>query len=266
MFFFSSFFKGLICECNQKSITKIEYDTNLRQPICSALNCTNAIECNIHSSLLRLSQPCGLKHFVEVISTSPPTKSIQIQRLPAKNVDKNQITNFTCPPYGNNLPSLECIDSKNYVRYKNYCIPNYLIKDFLNYKQFKVTTNQPSMDATMANDLFKNLDFIVFLCQTMKMTGYCEHVANLCVLTLYNLEKFSPCNIFYTMQTTLISAGMDSYQTKLAPFLFYAKGRSISDDLDKVIDYRYKYVNNDDIDYDSNYYDGFTPFSVSLNV
>ncbi|XP_055326927.1 meckelin [Sitodiplosis mosellana] len=255
---------GLSCVCNRKSTTKVEYDTNLRQPICSALNCTNVIECNIQffAPLLRSAQPCGLEHLVEVISTSPPSKSIQIQRIPAKS-DKNQTTNLTCPAYGNSLPlsAMECVDPKNYVRFGNYCVPTYLLKDFLNYKQFKVNTNQASV--TAANDLFKNLEFLVFLCQTMKMVEYCEHVANLCVLTVYNLEKFSPCNIFYGIQTTF--AGTDSYQTKLVPFLFYAKGRSISDDLDKVIDYRYRYFKND-ATYDPEDYGGLTQFPTTNRI
>lgn len=255
--------------CNQKSITKIEYDTNLRQPICSALNCTNAIDCNIQffSSLLRPSQPCGLGHLIEVISTSPPSKSIQIQRIPAKGGDKNQTANFTCPAYGFDEQSvvLECMDTKNYARFKDYCIPNYLIRDFLNYKQFRIAnaaTNQP----IVTNDLFQNLEYLVFLCQTMKMIEYCEYVANLCVLTVYNLDKFSPCNIFYTMQTTLISTGSESFQTKLVPFLFYAKGRSNSDDLDKVIDYRYRYVKNMDSAYDSDLYEGYIHHQVSSGI
>ncbi|XP_031629112.1 meckelin [Contarinia nasturtii] len=259
---------GLNCVCNQKSITKVEYDTNLRQPICSALNCTNAIDCNIQffSPLLRTSLSCGLGHLIEVISTSPPSKSIQIQRIPAKSVDKNQTTNFTCPAYGNGeqSPALDCIDTKNYVRFKDYCIPNYLMKDFLNYKQFKIGTNQAT--TTIANDLFQHLEFLVFLCQTMKMIDYCEHVANLCVLTVYNLDKFSPCNIFYTMQTALISTGTDSFQTKLVPFLFYAKGRSNSEDLDKVIDYRYRYMRDIDDAYDTDLYDGFSQFPASNRI
>lgn len=253
----------LNCVCNRKSTTKVEFDSNLKQPICSPLNCTNAIECNIQffSPLLRSSQPCGLDHLVEVISTSPPSKSIQIQKIPSKSIDRNQTANFTCPSNGNNpTSSYECIDPKNYIRYKNYCIPSYLMKEFLNYNQFKLSTAQTSV--AMANELFQRLEFLVFFCQTMKMTDFCEHVANLCVLTIYNLEEFSPCNIFYSMQTTLINAGTDTYQSKLVPFLFYAKGRSISDDLDKVIDYRYKY-NKNGATYDSENYEGYGYFSVS---
>lgn len=245
----------------------MEYDTNQRQPICSALNCTNTIECNIQffAPLLRSSQQCGLEHLIEVVTSSPPSKSIQIQRIPAKSTDKNQTTNLTCTVYGAHSSyssSYDCVDPKNYVRFKNYCVPNYLIKDFLSYKQFRVTTAQST--ATTASDLFENLEYLIFLCQTMKMIDYCEHVANLCVLTVYNLDKFSPCNIFYTMQTTVISAGTDSYQTKLVPFLFYAKGRSTTDDLDKVIDHRYKYTKYD-ANHNSDEYEMFTPYPVNAN-
>lgn len=259
---------GLNCMCNRQSVTKIEYDTNLRQPICTVLNCTNAVECNIQlfAPLLRSTEPCGLSHLIEVVSASPPSKSIQIQRIPAKNIDKNQTTNITCTSYEENTQHMpfECVDSKNYVRFKDYCIPNYLIKDFLNYKQFKATTTQPA--ATNANNLFENLEYLLFFCQTMKMIDYCEYVANLCVLTVYNLDKFSPCNIFYTMQTTVINTGSESYQTKLVPFLFYAKGRSTSDDLDKVIDYRYRYMKSGS-NYHSEEYDMYAPiYSVSHQI
>lgn len=213
------------------------------------------------SPLLRSSQQCGLEHLVEVVATSPPSKSIQIQRIPAQSTNKNQTSNLTCssfgvPPF---LSSYECVDTKNYVRFKNYCIPNYLIKDFLNYKQFK--TLAAFSTSTTAAKLFDNLEYLVFLCQTMKMTESCEHIANLCVVTVYNLDKFSPCNIFYTAQTTVVSAGTDSYQTKLVPFLFYAKGRSTTDDLDKVIEHRYKYTKYD-ANHNSDEYEMFTPYPV----
>lgn len=115
-----------------------------------------------------------------------------------------------------------------------------------------------------ANDLFENVEFYIFFCQTMKMTEYCEHVANLCVLTVYNLDKYSPCNIFYTTQTTLINAGVDTYQTKLVPFLFYAKGRSVSDDLDKIIDFRYKYGKISTMDYDNEDYSVYGHYAVMI--
>lgn len=250
--------------CNRRSVTKIEYDTNLRQPICVILNCTNSIECNIQlfTPLLRSTESCGLQHIIEVVSSSPPSKSLQIQRIPLKPIDKNQSTNVTCNSYEKTaqIVPFECIDSKNYARFNDFCIPNYLIKDFLNYKQFKMTTA-----TTKANDLFENLEYMLFLCQTMKMIDQCERVANLCVLTVYNLDKFSPCNIFYTMQTTIINTGADSYQTKLVPFLFYAKGRSTIDDLDKIIEYRYRYMKYDSSHY-SDEYDMYGPNAVSQMI
>lgn len=256
---------GLNCMCNRRSVTKIEYDTNLRQPICTALNCTNTVECNIQlfAPLLRSTESCGLQHLIEVISTSPPSKSIQIQRIPAKSIDKNSTSNTTCMSYEKNSQHIpfECVDPKNYVRFKDYCIPNYLIKDFLNYNQFKVATAHPS-STTNANNLFEDLEYLLFFCQTMKMIDYCEHVANLCVLTVYNLDKFSPCNIFYTTQTTVVNTGSESYQTKLVPFLFYAKGRSTTDDLEKIIDYRYRYMKDDSNQY-SDEYNMYGPYSVS---
>lgn len=242
----------------------MEYDTNLKQPICLPINCTNPIECK---SSITSSISCGLEHLVEVISTSPPSKSIQIQRIPSiEHNNEIHASNVTCSAIGNNLTtSFDCIDSKNYARFMSFCIPNYMIRDYINYKQFKVNTVETTAAATVTNDLFENMEFLIFLCQTMKMFEYCEHVANLCVLTVYNLDKFSPCNLFYTTQTTLISSGTDSYQTKLIPFLFFAKGRSVSDDLDKIIDFRYKYTKNN-MDYDRDDYNIFGHYSVSMKL
>lgn len=181
--------------------------------------------------------------------------------MPPKNLGKNQTNSFFCTFDEFNT---ECADSKNYVRFKQFCIPSYLIKDFLNYNQFKVSNSPVTATPTTAvANLFENLEYLVFFCQTMKMVDYCEYVANLCVLTVYNLDKFSPCNIFYTVQTTVVNAGTDSYQTKLVPFLFYAKGRSVSDDLDKVIDHRYRYMKSDS-NRMSDEYDLFIPYPVSF--
>lgn len=205
---------------------------------------------------------CGLQHLIEVISTSPPLKSIQIIQIPSKLNEKNQTSNVSCADVHNpsDLSNFDCIDPKNYVRYDKYCIPNYLLNDYLNYKLFRVSSMQNGIIIMV--DLFENMEFLIFLCQTMKMLYYCEHVANLCVLTVYNLDKFSPCNIFYTMQTTLINTGVDTYQIKLVPFLFYAKGRSVTDDLDKVIDFRYKFGKNI-MDYDSEEYGVLGPYMVT---
>lgn len=91
------------------------------------------------------------------------------------------------------------------------------------------------------------MDFLLFLCQTMKMFEYCEHAANLCVLTIYNLDRFSPCNLFYLTQATLAHTGTDTPQTESIPFLFYANERDTSE---KIINSHYEYTNNGTMHHD----------------
>lgn len=76
------------------------------------------------------------------------------------------------------------------------------------------------------------------------------------------MEKYSPCNVFFPSQTTLYTSnGIDGTQTRMVPFLFYPKGRNTIDDVDKVIDYRYKYKRNGE-DYDADGMDSIGYYSV----
>lgn len=229
--------------CDPKATIKIEYDSNLRHPICLHRNCTNpSLNCTqsaAHS--LTLFSKCYPFHLKEAI-VAQASKSIQIYRIESK-------TKITCDD-DTTSSTLNCIDPKNYDHYENYCIPTYLLKEYQNYKHFKLAQLHDnsygnSGSSNIINDVFLNLDFLMFFCQTMRINEYCEYAANLCVLTMYNLDKYSPCNIFFATQTTLINTGIDGYQTKLVPFLFYPKGKNAIDDLNKVIDFRYKYTKNE---------------------
>lgn len=78
----------------------------------------------------------------------------------------------------------------------------------------------------------------------------------------YAMDKYSPCNVFFASQTTLYTSnGIDGTQTKMVPFLFYPKGRNVIDDVDKVIDHRYKYKRNGE-DYDAEGMDTLGYYSV----
>lgn len=239
-------------------MTKIEYDSNARQPICLPLNCTTLITCTI---AWKQYSTCGLRHLIEVISTSPPSKSIQIQRIPTKRVNDSLSIPISCVSTTNDSNALVCSDPKNYIRFKDFCFPHYLIRDFLNYKQFPTARSELITPNTV--NLFENSEFVIFLCQVMRLPEYCQHAANLCVLTIYNADKFSPCNIFYATQTALISNGIDSFQSKLTPFLYYVNGRGASDELDKIIDNRYQYYKHH---MDNNHFDLFGRHSVEYHI
>ncbi len=70
----------------------------------------------------------------------------------------------------------------------------------------------------------------------MKNAEFCNYLANLCVLSNYNLDKNSPCSLFFTSQTSIISNGNDF---KMTPLLFYKKGKDSIDEMDKVVDHQY---------------------------
>lgn len=119
---------------------------------------------------------------------------------------------------------------KNSIFYNQYCIPNELLKEYQNYDSFKFNFN------------FVNLKFLTFFCQVLKNATSCNHLANLCVLTDYNLDQNSPCSLFYTTQTDDLN-GNDDF-SKIRPFLFYKKGKSTSEMLQKTVDFSYSLMND----------------------
>lgn len=95
-----------------------------------------------------------------------------------------------------------------------------------------------------ANSAYIGMEFHFFFCHIMKISTACEHLANLCVLSMYNLDRYSPCSLFFSTQTT-ITTGDGTFVQKTVPFLFFTKGKGALDELEKVIDYRYGYDRDD---------------------
>lgn len=123
-----------------------------------------------------------------------------------------------------------CDLGKNSIFNNQFCIPNELLKEYQNYDNFKMNSN------------FLNLKFLTFFCQVMKNTTSCNHLANLCVLSDYNLDRNSPCSLFYTTQTDDLN-GNDDF-SKIRPFLFYKKGKASSEMLQKTNDFSYSLMND----------------------
>lgn len=124
-------------------------------------------------------------------------------------------------------------DPTRYELYRDiYCIKNELLKDF---KAYQIVNGR--------NSNFPELKFIVFLCQVLHHRDYCNYLANLCVLSSFNLDKYGPCFPFYEQQTQenpnrfLTSSDFDA--TKMKPFLFFKTGRFARHLLEKTIDYSY---------------------------
>lgn len=127
-----------------------------------------------------------------------------------------------------------CGTKLNQLYQREYCLPKSLLNDYTNYNTFRTAT------------VYADLMYITFFCQVLKMSDYCNRLANLCVLSNYNLDKNSPCNLFFATQTSLISNGNDFYY-KTVPSLFYKKGKDTIDELQKVLDHEYRASETEDV-------------------
>lgn len=270
---------GQSCICHPNSVSAVVYDSSVRLPICRRHNCTtNTTNCTSNS--IQSPAHCPIYHLHETISPVHTSKYIQI--IANETTPKNDLS-AKC-----DQTVAECANPKEYSRFDDYCIPQNLLKDYQSYRQFR-------MSMPFIIDIYANLDVLVFLCQTVRPSIYCEYIANLCVLSKYvprfiplrqcdalqnvierlcflsffysyAMEKNSPCNVFFATQTTLYTSnGFDGTQTKLVPFLFYPKGRNTIDDVDKVIDQRYKYKRNGE-DYDAEGLDAIGYYSVNFSI
>lgn len=122
-----------------------------------------------------------------------------------------------------------------------YCIAKTLLKEYMTYVNYQ-----------SQQIIYKDLPFLIFFCEIMHIPEHCNHLANLCVISNYNLDKNSPCTIFFaTQQSSMILNGaaniiinnrQNNYQ--MMPFLFYKKGKDMVDELNKLIDYSYSLEND----------------------
>lgn len=162
------------------------YDNILKRPVC---------EQNVSRSL---SGACSLRH-VNATKFSSIQKSVRIYQS-----------------------SRECkCDDKNYEKFKDeFCIKSELLKDF---KKFQIYVNLP---LTKSLNLESELKYIAFFCQILHQRDFCNHLANLCVLTHFDTSFNGPCSPFFQQQfqkneeffeegTKLGGGG------KLKPFVFF---------------------------------------------
>mgnify|MGYP003507222616 CR=1 FL=1 len=165
--------------------------------------------------------------FINATKFSSVRKSVRIYRL-----NSNQ----------------KCIcDAKNNENYRGlFCIKNELFKDLKNYQQYK------NLPLSQTLNLSYELKFIVFFCKILHRRDACNYLANLCVLTHFDLDKNGPCHAFYQQQNQQISIdeGGTVYGNndgneldggeKMKPFLFF-RGRKANKNLfDKFIDFSYR--------------------------
>lgn len=227
--------------CTDRSTIDVVYDNVLKNPICRPNNCTTvpspAASCITPSD----SHICKLLYIREAAGNLP-TRSVQIYHKPEPALVQASATNRAASDPKSACTS-SCDDNRIYIQYQNYCIPRVLMKDFLSFDQFQQPQYQ-QVDA--AANAYADMEFLLFFCHTMKRSTACEHLANLCVLSMYSSDRYSPCNLFFATQSTIMTSGDGgAFYQKPVPFLYLTKGKNSLDELDKVIDYRYGYDRDD---------------------
>lgn len=121
-------------------------------------------------------------------------------------------------------PSCFCDLTAN-IFHDDFCIPNRLLLEYQQYQGFRPTST-----------IFQQVKHLMLFCHLVKNQTACQQLANLCVLSFYSLGRSSPCNLFYTTQTSELAL---NYGEKTRPYLFYRKGKYVTELLDKIIDHPY---------------------------
>lgn len=214
-------FSGLSCVCDSKSVTQYDFDNILQRPICEKV-CEKPSECltkpNVSDSTTINNAPqpkprsnkskCHLKQMNYTIYSS---HRINVQIYQSSLNDAN--SDCTC-----NLTS--------HAMYLNeYCVPLKLLSEYQQYQSFK------------SNPLYAQMKFLMLFCHLVKNQTACQQLANLCILSHYSMNRNSPCHQFYTTQTSEIAA--TNYNERTRPFLFYRKGKYVSELFDRALDFHY---------------------------
>jgi hypothetical protein len=201
------------CLCDRNSSTIFEYDNILRRPICEK-------KADHPTSV---NNKCQFR-FVNATKFSSVRKAVRIYR--ANNNEK-------------------CIcDTRSNENYRNeYCIKNEILKDLKNFQQYK------NLPLSQTLNLGYELKFIAFFCKILHRRDYCNYLANLCVLTNYNLEQNGPCYGFYQLMIAIEEGGGSSEGNefdggeKMKPFLFFRSRKANKNLFDKFVDFSYRIDN-----------------------
>lgn len=199
--------------CDTNSTEVFEYDNILRRPICE-------------KGTIQLVPECPLR-YVNATKFSSLRKSVRIYRG------------------GRNL-NCSCNEKSNENYRGEFCIKSELLKELKSHQYYK------NLPLTQTLNLANDLKFIIFFCKVLHKRDYCNYLANLCVLTLFDLDKNGPCYPFYKQQNQLSGIAIDDSSTegsefdggeKMKPFLFFKNQKSTKVLLEKTVDFSYG-VNN----------------------
>jgi hypothetical protein len=204
--------------CNKDSETRVLFDNILQQPICvnrhQKQQCDNTTtkpaNCSPTNSQMSVKSTCHLKKFNYTIYGASQIKKVQVFA---------DTGNCTC-------------NIKTHTLYaKEFCIDNVLLKEYQNYQNFKSLS------------IYNDIRFVTFFCHLMKNFTACQKLSNLCVLSMYNIEKYSPCTLFFATQGTdgmgnAVATTGNEFTWKLQPFLFFKKGRASAEMFEKPLDFQ----------------------------
>lgn len=199
------------CVCDKNSTEVFEYDNILKRPICK-----------ISSRIDLKKSNCSLR-FVNATKFSSTRKSVKVFRVSVNE-------------------SCSCDEKSNENYQGEYCIKNELFKELNNHHLYK------HLPLTQTLSLNQELKYIMFFCKVLHDHKYCNQLANICVLTHYDLDKNGPCFPFFTQQTQSNEISIDELSNegseldggeKLKPFLFVKNRKSERTLFEKSIDFSY---------------------------
>ncbi|CRK99488.1 CLUMA_CG012807, isoform A [Clunio marinus] len=187
------------CICSENSTEIITYDNILKRPVCEK-------DANASKKFKSL---CSF-YTVNATAFSTLRKAVRIYPKP-----QNQ--------------NCSCDEKLNENYHGEYCIKKELFKDYKNYENYEY------LPLTKSLNLRYELKFVVFFCKVLHIRSQCNFLANLCVLTLFDIKKNGPCYPFFSQQNQQkglfpdqnINEG-NEYDggEKIKPFLFFNNERS----------------------------------------
>lgn len=224
-----NFFKCRLCDPTfnlvafkeSKSFVTLMHQSRSIVSIASCVCDSNSTEVYSYDNILKrpiceqpkaktLPKTCGIG-FVDATKFSSSKKTVRISHRAGKN-------NCTC-------------DEKINEKYRNeYCIRKELLKDF---KKLKTSTF--------------DLQYIAFFCQVLHKNEYCNYLANLCVLSHYNIEENGACFAFYQQQARRDDFLVEMFKTdneldggeKMKPYIFFGNSKAVKTPLETPVEFPY---------------------------
>ncbi|XP_053690922.1 meckelin [Sabethes cyaneus] len=239
----------LSCTCDERSIPWRDYDSTIQGPICR--NMSELFD--VPGPRIEVLKFCHAYHVTLLNSTKSAEKLVQIFRK--SYPPGNDSTVCGCGNHQQDTITFKDVVQRDVI--KTYCLPQSLLRDVQNYHTFKLSHRHNG-------DVFRNIKYLIVFCHVIRSPRHCHYLANLCVLSFYSLDKYSPCGIFYTYQTYDMSldnsavpisivrgslfgvrdgsdktARLWTFSDNVKPPLFYRRGKYVNEIFEKYLDFSY---------------------------